>query len=389
MEAELKEQQTFRNASVRIINRGRVLRLLFQEGSMTQLEIKNRLNLSGPTVTQILQFFKEAGLLREGDEIPSSGGRKPRPIEFCYRSFFAVGVEIRRHHVDVQVMDLKGKTEAGTVRRLVFEDSGAYWRQVNDIVRETVGSGPRAGRVLGVGIAFPGEISPKGNIVSRSTVLGLKNFPLDHIQKNFDYPVYVEYGANAAGFGTVWRSRELKDAVYVIVTNNGVAGSVILNKEIYRGRYNKPGAFGHMVLNPEGRKCFCGGRGCWSAYGALTCLTGEEDPDLEGFFKKLDRGDKGCALRWKEYLERFAQALANIRLSFDTEIIIGGKLAPYLAPRIDELKKMVAAYPALAEDCMDIWVDTEADSPMAEGAALMIVSSFLNDTLEGFHLEQL
>ena len=144
MEAELKEQQTFSNASVRIINRGRVLRLLFQEGSMTQLEIKNRLNLSGPTVTQILQFFKEAGLLREGDEIPSSGGRKPRPIEFCYRSFFAVGVEIRRHHVDVQVMDLKGKTEAGTVRRLVFEDSGAYWRQVNDIVRETVGSGPRA-----------------------------------------------------------------------------------------------------------------------------------------------------------------------------------------------------------------------------------------------------
>ena len=88
-------------------------------------------------------------------------------------------------------------------------------------------------------------------------------------------------------------------------------------------------------------------------------------------------------------MERFAQALANIRLSFDTEIIIGGKLAPYLAPRIDELKKMVAAYPALAEDCMDIWVDTEADSPMAEGAALMIVSSFLNDTLGGFHLEQL
>ena len=36
---------------------------------MTQLEIKNRLNLSGPTVTQILQFFKEAGLLREGDEV--------------------------------------------------------------------------------------------------------------------------------------------------------------------------------------------------------------------------------------------------------------------------------------------------------------------------------
>ena len=57
MEAELKTQQPFSNVSVRAINRERVLQLLFKEGSMTQLEIKNRLNLSGPTVTQILHFF--------------------------------------------------------------------------------------------------------------------------------------------------------------------------------------------------------------------------------------------------------------------------------------------------------------------------------------------
>ena len=59
MEAELKTQQPFSNVSVRAINRERVLQLLFKEGSMTQLEIKNRLNLSGPTVTQILHFLRK------------------------------------------------------------------------------------------------------------------------------------------------------------------------------------------------------------------------------------------------------------------------------------------------------------------------------------------
>ena len=49
---------------------------------------------------------------------------------------------------------------------------------------------------------------------------------------------------------------------------------------------------------------------------------------------------------------------------------------------------MVASYPALAEDDLDIRVDTEAVNPMAEGAALMIVSSFLDGSLEGFSLEQ-
>ena len=57
MEAELKTQQPFSNVSVRAINRERVLQLLFKEGSMTQLEIKNRLNLSGPTVTQICLLY--------------------------------------------------------------------------------------------------------------------------------------------------------------------------------------------------------------------------------------------------------------------------------------------------------------------------------------------
>lgn len=63
-------------------------------------------------------------------------------------------------------------------------------------------------------------------------------------------------------------------------------------------------------------------------------------------------------------------------------------MAPYLLPRVEELKSMVASYPALAEDDLDIRVDTEAVNPMAEGAALMIVSSFLDGSLEGFSLEQ-
>ena len=65
---------------------------------------------------------------------------------------------------------------------------------------------------------------------------------------------------------------------------------------------------------------------------------------MKSFFQMLEDGNQECVKRWKEYLEYFAQALANIRLSFDTEIIIGGKLAPYLLPRVEELKSMVASY---------------------------------------------
>ena len=377
------------NMSVRRINRVRVLKLLFRAGSLTQMEIKNQLGLSGPTVTQALQFFTGLGLLREGDEMPSSGGRKPRLIEFCYDAYYSAGVEIRQRHVDIQVIDLRGTVVVGKVYRLPFENTAEYWQHVNALIKATVASAVVTRPLLGVGIAFPGEISISKNMVSRATVLASRNIPLNIARENVEKLLSMEYGASAAGFGAVWREPSLQNAVYVIITNSGVAGSVIVDNRIYRGTSNKPGAFGHIVLDPNGLPCFCGGQGCWSAYCSLQNLTQSEEPDLEAFFQAVQSGSQEHVRRWNEYLDRFAQALANISLSFDTGIVIGGKLGPWLEPYMDELKQRVAAYPVLAEEELNIRIDTASLSPIAEGVALTMVSAFLDDALEGRHFDDL
>ncbi len=383
------QEQAVSNMSVRRINRVRVLKLLFRAGSLTQMDIKNQLGLSGPTVTQALQFFTGLGLLREGDEMPSSGGRRPRLIEFRYDAFYSAGVEIRHHHVDVQVIDLRGTVVVGKVYRLVFENTAEYWQRVNALIKQTVAAAPVPRPLLGVGIAFPGEISVSKNMVSRSTVLACRNIPLNIARENVENVLSVEYGASAAGFGVVWREPSLQNAVYIVVTNSGVAGSVIVDNRIYRGTSNKPGAFGHIVLDPNGLPCFCGGRGCWSAYCSLRNLTQSEEPDLERFFTELRAGSQAHIRRWEDYLNRFAQALANISLSFDTGIVIGGKLAPWLEPYMEDLKRRVADYPVLSEEELSIRTDTASLSPIAEGVALTLVSSFLDDNLEGRHFDDL
>jgi len=383
------QEQAVSNMSVRRINRVRVLKLLFRAGSLTQMDIKNQLGLSGPTVTQALQFFTGLGLLREGDEMPSSGGRRPRLIEFRYDAFYSAGVEIRHHHVDIQVIDLRGTVVVGKVYRLVFENTAEYWQRVNALIKQTVAAAPVPRPLLGVGIAFPGEISVSKNMVSRSTVLACRNIPLNIARENVENVLSVEYGASAAGFGVVWREPSLQNAVYIVVTNSGVAGSVIVDNRIYRGTSNKPGAFGHIVLDPNGLPCFCGGRGCWSAYCSLRNLTQSEEPDLERFFTELRAGSQAHIRRWEDYLNRFAQALANISLSFDTGIVIGGKLAPWLEPYMEDLKRRVADYPVLSEEELSIRTDTASLSPIAEGVALTLVSSFLDDNLEGRHFDDL
>ena len=98
---ELVASKKVSNISVRLINEQRILQQLYWNGGQTQLTLRNELRLSSPTITQALQAFKEAGLVLEGPEAASSGGRKPRLITFNYSAFHAVGVEIRRHHIAV------------------------------------------------------------------------------------------------------------------------------------------------------------------------------------------------------------------------------------------------------------------------------------------------
>lgn len=374
---------------IRSYNRINMLHLLFEEGALTQADIKKRLRLSGPTVTQNIQEFMAKGLLQEGAEQESSGGRRPHLIEFCYNTYHVAGIEIRRHHVDVQVINLHGDTVYAEVKRIAYENTPQYWEQLNLLVKTIVKTNDAVHRLLGVGIAFPGEVSSEKDYVIRSTVLGVRNLPVADIQKHFSYPVYVEYGANAAGFGTVWRSKDLQDAVYVIVTNNGVAGSIILNNEIYHGKSGRAGAFGHITLNPYGRKCFCGARGCWSAYNALNVLTGLDETDLEGFFEKVGSGDEDAIAKWDAYLTYFADGLSTVRMSFDIDIVIGGPLAVYLNPWLNTIISKMQSHPTLRDENISIYLDAQSKSPMAEGVALMIVAKFLNNELDNFRFDEI
>ena len=385
---ELVASKKVSNISVRLINEQRILQQLYWNGGQTQLTLRNELRLSSPTITQALQAFKEAGLVLEGPEAASSGGRKPRLITFNYSAFHAVGVEIRRHHIAVVVTDLQGRVVCEHTEPLSFENAPAYWRAINRSIHQLADAAPGVRRVLGVGLAFPGELSLDGSAIERAVVLGLRNEPLDDIGQYFDFDVAIENAANTAGFGAVWRAYGLEDAVYLIVTDNGIAGSLIVGSQIFQGTNarRKVGAFGHMVLVPDGKPCFCGGRGCWSAYCALSNLFARSDGDLDQFFQRVREGDPLYGQQWDSYLTYFAQALGNIRLALDMDIIIGGKIARYLKKYLPLLEKKVVSHPSLQGDGNFLKVDDIEGNSLAIGAALIFVDRLLSGKLPRFPL---
>ena len=366
-------------SSLRLLNLYKVVSLLYQAGSMTQAQIKTESGLSGPTVIQCIQHFKEKGAFYEGKALASSGGRKPTLICFDYNYRYAVGVEIRRHHVDISIMNLKGECIATRTERLIFEQSREHLQAIGRIIDELIAQNVDPKKVLGIMVAFPGEVSLDRSEITRSTIFGMHSVNLDRFKKEFRYPIMIENGANAAGFGAVFKDKNLADTVYIVVTDNGIAGSVVINKKVYRGNSGKAGAFGHIQLDSNGRQCSCGQKGCWSVCCSVASLTGDEDTNLKDFFARVDNHDEEAVNALDQYIKYMAQGIACAHLAFDTDVMIGGKIVPYLEKYQDQLRKAVFEYSVLKDESFNINLDLTSNSPMSEGAALMIVADYMEN----------
>ena len=56
-----------------------------------------------------------------------------------------------------------------------------------------------------------------------------------------------------------------QDAIYLSL-NNTLGGAFCIDGKLFAGQNQKAGEFGHMILVPGGRPCYCGKKGCADAY---------------------------------------------------------------------------------------------------------------------------
>ena len=80
-------------------------------------------------------------------------------------------------------------------------------------------------------------------------------------------PISITNDANAAALGEKYygAAKSMTDAV-VITLGTGLGSGIIANNRILYGHDGFAGELGHLVIEPEGRKCGCGHRGCLEMY---------------------------------------------------------------------------------------------------------------------------
>jgi glucokinase len=173
----------------------------------------------------------------------------------------------------IQTVVLSGEKVVGSSR--VLTPQTGMPSDVVDAIVGTIRTSLEAAAVTeanlgGIGIGTPGEIDPDaGAVLLAANVPGfsdrvelgpLVSAALDGTKVTVDNDVSVGVlGEYHRGAG-----RPYKNLLGVWV-GTGVGGGLILDGELHDGR-GAAGEFGHMVVNPGGRRCSCGRRGCVEAY---------------------------------------------------------------------------------------------------------------------------
>jgi len=152
------------------------------------------------------------------------------------------------------------------------QDPEVVWAALRSLAEATLSSAPTAPAVCGVGCGGPME--PDGESVSPLNIGAWRRFPLRRrVAELTALPTFVDNDAKALALAEGWTGAAQGHADYLaMVVSTGIGGGIVLDGRLLDGRSGNAGHIGHVVVEPEGRRCACGGRGCLEAEASGTAI---------------------------------------------------------------------------------------------------------------------
>lgn len=184
-----------------------------------------------------------------------------------------IGVDVGGTKVLAGVVDDDGRLLMRVRRATPTADRVALLAAIAGAVKECRGSY----RIDTVGIAAAGFVD-----AGRSTVLFAPNLPWQDEPLRTEVEeccpgvqVLVENDANAAAWGEYRFGGGRGDDMLCVTVGTGIGGGIVLDGRLLRGHWGMAAEIGHVRVEPDGRPCGCGKRGCFEQYASGQALVRE------------------------------------------------------------------------------------------------------------------
>jgi len=327
---------------IRRRNVSTLLRRLHVQGAQSRAQLTESMGLNRSTIKALVGELTDAALVTE--TIPESGLRAGRPShvvvprsDTAYVLAANIGVDtvtaaavglggviLGRREYRMSASSMKPEAVA---RRLAAEFSRLRTKL------------PATAWLSGVGVGIPGAVRTGDGLVEFAPNLMWRAAPFGELlAQRLDIPVEVRVGndGDVGGLAEHIRGsgRGINDLIY-LAGEVGVGGGIIVDGRLVTGSQGYAGELGHMIVNPGGRTCRCGSRGCFETEVGEEAVLSACGRDPAGgraamldVFAAANAGEKQALDGLHEIAIWVARGLATLVNLFNPDIVIlGGPLS--------------------------------------------------------------
>ncbi len=191
-----------------------------------------------------------------------------------FRNASAIGIDLGGTKTSLAIVSFNGHIRAQTTicsaweqgTKQVIANIIQHIRPLQQSSNETI---------LAIGIAASGRVDPDRGIVFDGVPLAPDyiGFPIVHtIRSQIGMPVFIDNDANASALAEYALMKTARPQRLVLITiGTGIGAGIVIDGKLLRGKGNA-GEIGHICIEPNGRTCRCGRKGCLEAYASRAIL---------------------------------------------------------------------------------------------------------------------
>jgi glucokinase len=160
-------------------------------------------------------------------------------------------------------------------------DAEGVWGQLLAVVTSQLERAAEHHEVepVAVGVGCAGPLAPNCEAVSPLNIRAWRAFPLrERLREATSLPVYGDLDAKALALAEGWLgAAQGHNNFMAMVVSTGVGGGIVIDGRLLDGASGNAGHIGHVIVEPNGRRCSCGARGCLEAEAsgpAIEAITG-------------------------------------------------------------------------------------------------------------------
>ena len=183
-----------------------------------------------------------------------------------------------------------------------------------------------------VGVACAAFMNETRDRVYLAPNIAWKDYPLRaELESVLERPVVIENDANAAGVAEFEHGAGRGSRSMMMLTiGTGVGGAVISEGTLLTGGFGVGAELGHVIVEPGGRLCGCGSRGCLEQYASGTALVREaaqllgRSVEPNELRELLAAGDPQAREALEFVARHIGRALVTLVAVLDPDVIVLG-----------------------------------------------------------------